>query len=168
MAAQQRANQTGQDQTYQTYSPNDFGRMGMTIDAYSTSLGGEMEGLNVDLFATFKFRETSETPWMIDAGFNLSAYAGPSTVETDPMTGNMMSVDHGQGGLGLLIGVLVPATRWVQVEIKWRPVWTSGDSWFTLESGGTLNVGNRLYVRGAYVYSQDGSSGAIFGVGGRL
>ncbi len=175
-SAQQRANQTGQTQYYRQYSPDDFGRVGMTIDSFSTQLGGNVSGVNFDLFGTAKFNEHSDTPWLMDFGMNLHLYDGPDEDIADPMNpGQMMTDNHETGGLGLLWGVLVPATKWAQIELKWRPVIpaSSGaqklhDSWFTFEAGATLNVGNRVYGRASYVYGQNGDTGLLFGIGGRL
>jgi len=167
-SAQARANATGQTQYYRSYSPSDFGRTGMTIDAYSSQFGGDMSGVLFDLFIVRRIKEDSELPWCIDFGLAFNYLDGPDTMITDPANPmNAPTLDeHQTVGLGFVIGLLAPVTKWAQAEIKARPV--LGSSYLTYEAGGTVNNGNRVYARGAFGGDLAVRKGLLFGFGGRL
>lgn len=168
-SAQARANATGTTQYYRTYSPSDFGRTGMTIDAYSKQFGGSTSGVLFDLFIVKRFKEESDLPWCVDFGLTFYAFDGPDTMETDPANPmNAPTVDeHNAVGLGFVIGLLAPVTKWAQVEIKARPV-LGTPSYLTYEAGGSVNVGNRVYARASFVGDIEVRKGFLFGFGGRL
>lgn len=169
-AAQQRANETGQTQYYEQYSPEQMGKTGMTIDAYSTQLGGNMSGILFDLYGVFRLKKESQLPWCIDFGLDFYAFDGPDKMTPDPMNPMTMKTDDRTvAGLGFLLALLAPVTKWAQLEIKLRPVLpSSSDSWLTVEATGTANIGNKLYARASFVRDLQSQSGILFGVGGRL
>jgi hypothetical protein len=170
-AAQQRANETGRTQYYHQYSPDEFGKTGMTIDAFSSQLGGDVTGFNLDLYMVRKRNEDAPLPWTIDWGINFHYLDGPDTMSV-ATAGGSTSDGHDTLGLGLLIGATLPLTRWAQGEVRLRPVLPIGglahNTWLTAELGLVGNVGNRLYVRGAFNAGITGDTGMMFGAGVRL
>ncbi len=164
-AAQRRANQTGRTQTYETSSPEDFGNVGMAINAMATQLGGNVSGIQAELFGIRKLKKHSDLPVLFDFGFSFFYYKGPTTQEMDAM-GNVVTVKHDPFGAGLILGVLAPISRWAQLELHARP--TVSELWLTFEAAGVINIGNRLYGRLAVNVAQTGDAAYMFGFGGRL
>jgi len=164
-AAQARANETGRTQSYEAYSPDDFGSIGLTINAMTPQLGGNVRGTQADLFFTNKLRKRSSLPVLIDFGFAFYYFKGPVTQTMDAM-GNSVTVEHEVLGAGAVLGVLLPVTRWAQLELHARPVF--GDLWLTFEAAAVINVGNRFYARVMANFSKDGDAAPMIGVGGRL
>lgn len=155
MAAQAEANRTGRSVTYRQPDPDEFGRMGLTVDAYARSLGGETSGLSTDFFGIIKIGET--LPWSIDLGATFLLFS-----RTDEDAGILSSE---AGGLGLYLGVIAPVTRFVQLETRGRLM--IGDLLYAVDLGGLVHLSDRFYVRGAFVLTEL-ESGPMLGVGGRL
>ncbi|MCA9678732.1 MAG: hypothetical protein H6709_13190 [Kofleriaceae bacterium] len=154
IGAQAQANATGRTVTYHQPSPDDFGSMGLTVDAYSRSLGGDVAGIGVDLFAIIKIGE--HLPWSIDLGTTFQYVA-----RDDDAT--MTTVDA--AGFGLYLGVLAPVTRFAQVEVRGRGM--IGGYPYVVDAGGLVHLSDRFYVRGSYALAR-GASGPMLGLGGRL
>lgn len=168
-AALERAARSGRPQYYRVYSVNDFPDAGLNIDVFSTHLGSDSSGLNVDLFLTL-FEPGSRLPWAIDLGLHAHIFNGPDETIDDSM-GGTQTITHEAGGVGLFLGVLFPVTRWAQGQVIWRPVAPFDEAynpWYTLEASGTVNVGDRLYTRATFIFDELGEGGMLFGVGGRL